>query len=237
MPKYRKLHVRSTESWDINDMPDDFTRLLWLMLPLGLCREGRGVDNTSWIKSKIMPLRTDVTDEMIEAAMIWYTDRGMIIRYQVEKRDYFYLPKFHNYQGNTTKEAESIYPASLELVKSKSRVSQDVVKPIPENIDIESEYMNTESNGSFDKLNTAFINASGIPAFGIQPRDVEAGQRMIKAEITPEHVTEAVGILLDKKMTMVGLASVEKTAYNVKAQAGYEGKPGQSLEDLGYSSG
>ena len=44
MPTWRKLHVKATESLDINDMPDDFHRLLWVMLPLGLDREGRGLD-------------------------------------------------------------------------------------------------------------------------------------------------------------------------------------------------
>ena len=32
MPLYRKFWVKTTESQDINDMPDDFTRLLWVLL-------------------------------------------------------------------------------------------------------------------------------------------------------------------------------------------------------------
>ena len=110
MPRYRKLHVKATESLDINDMPDDFTRLLWLMLPLGLCREGRGIDNPSWIKSKIFPLRMDVTHEMIQDAMDWYAEREMIKCYQVNGRSFFYVPSFKTYQGDTTKETESDYP-------------------------------------------------------------------------------------------------------------------------------
>ena len=68
MPRYRKLHVKTVESLDINDMPDDFTRLMWVLLPLGLCREGRGIDNPAWIKSKLFPMRLDVSDcgEMME---------------------------------------------------------------------------------------------------------------------------------------------------------------------------
>lgn len=42
MPKYRKLWIKTVESHDINEMPDDFTRLLWVLLPLGLDSEGRG---------------------------------------------------------------------------------------------------------------------------------------------------------------------------------------------------
>ena len=32
MPQWRKLHVRTIDSVDVNDMPDDFTRLLWVLL-------------------------------------------------------------------------------------------------------------------------------------------------------------------------------------------------------------
>lgn len=110
MPKYRKFYTKTVESLDINDMPDDFTRLLWVMLPLGLCAEGRGVDNPSWVKSKIFPLRLDVTFEMIEDALAWYTERGMVQRYEVEGRHYFCIPTWHRYQGNTERESETNYP-------------------------------------------------------------------------------------------------------------------------------
>ena len=113
MPQYRKLYTKSTESLDINEMPDDFTRLLWLTLPLGLDREGRGMDMPAWIKAKVMPLREDVTYEMITTAMNWYADRGMIERYTVKNRNYFLLPTWHKYQGNTTKEKDSDFPAPI----------------------------------------------------------------------------------------------------------------------------
>ena len=111
MPQWRKLHVKSTESLDINDMPDDFHRLLWVMLPLGLCREGRGLDNPAWVKSKIMPLRMDVTPDMIATAFDWYAERGMIERYEHKGRMYFFIPTWARHQGNTERAAESLYPA------------------------------------------------------------------------------------------------------------------------------
>lgn len=110
MPKYRKLHTRAVESLDINDMPDDFTRLLWVLMPLALDREGRGLDNSSWVKSKLMPLRVDITLDQIAAAMDWYAERGMIERYSVQGRSYFWLPTFRKYQGDTSKESESEIP-------------------------------------------------------------------------------------------------------------------------------
>ena len=125
MPQWRKLHVKATESLDINDMPNDFHRLLWLMLPLGLDRVGCGLDNPAWIKAKIMPLRMDVTYEMIEAAMQWYTSRGMILRYQVEGRAYFCVKSFQSYQGNTEREATSNYPPPPAELLTNSRPTQD----------------------------------------------------------------------------------------------------------------
>jgi hypothetical protein len=125
VPKYRKLYVKTTESLDINDMPDDFTRLMWVLLPLRLCRQGRGLDNPTWLRSMLFPLRNDVTLDMISAAMDWYEQRGMICRYQVEDRRYFYIPTFHDYQGNTTREADSIYPPPTEPDNTNSRPTHD----------------------------------------------------------------------------------------------------------------
>ena len=70
------------------------------------------------------------------------------------------------------------------------------------------------NNEPFGLLMDAFINESNIPAFGINPRDVEAGQRMVQAGVTEADVIAAVHVLQDKGYNMVGLASVEKTAYN-----------------------
>lgn len=110
MPQWRKLHVKAVESLDINDMPDDFTRLAWVLLPLALDSEGRGLDNPAWVKSNVFPLRVDVSLEMVTGAMDWFADRGMIERYQVGGRKYFYATNFEKYQ-DTKREAESKYPS------------------------------------------------------------------------------------------------------------------------------
>jgi len=126
MAQWRKLYVKTTESLDINDMPDDFTRLLWVMLPLKLCRDGRGMDSPAWIRSSIFPLRDDVTLDMVSSAMDWYANHGMIVRYEVNGRRYFYVPTWERYQGDTSKEAESIYPAP----PAPAEPAPDVFAPI-----------------------------------------------------------------------------------------------------------
>jgi hypothetical protein len=130
-------------------MPDDFTRLLWVMLPLGLDREGRGLDNASWVKAKNMPLRTDVTLEQVEAALTWYAERGLIQRYAVEGRRCFWASCFRGQQGNTAKEAPSRIPpppagqpATPGAFDSGASIDQDPTdsEAIPDPVQIVSRY-------------------------------------------------------------------------------------------------
>src|SRR5258708_24074103 len=101
MPQWRKLHAKIVESEDVNEMPDDFTRLTWTLMPIALDSEGRAQDDASLIRSKLHPKRRDVSLEMIESAMCWYAERGMLNRYEANGRHYFHVPTFKLYQGKT----------------------------------------------------------------------------------------------------------------------------------------
>ena len=138
MPQWRKLPIRKTLDMDLNEMPDDLTRLLWVMLPLGLDREGRAMDNAAYIKSKVLPLREDVTLAQISDALNWYAAHGLIVRYTVKGRRYFYQRDFAEEQGDTHKETESEFPApdlaesnagpTPELVQTKSGPTPELVQ-------------------------------------------------------------------------------------------------------------
>jgi DnaD/phage-associated family protein len=125
MPTYRKLHTRITDSFDFAEMPDDFTRVFWLLLIVIVDSEGRAIDSPAWLRSRMFPLRSDVRDEQIESAMSWLAQREMIIRYKVDGRGYFYVVKFKTYQSGTEREAKSTLPAPPDLLMSKSGVSQE----------------------------------------------------------------------------------------------------------------
>ena len=127
MPKYRQLHTKIIDSFDFNEMPDDFTRVVWLLLPLILDSEGRGIDNMDWIKSKMFPLRQDVTTGKLARVFTWLESHKMIHRYSVNGREYFYIPTFRIYQHGTEKEAKSLLPSPLELRKSSAGVAQEQV--------------------------------------------------------------------------------------------------------------
>jgi len=128
MPTWRKLHVKTTESLDLDAMPDDFTRLLWLMLPLKLCKYGRGLYSPAWVRSMVFPLRDDVTQDMVGVALEWFVKREMLIPYEVEGRAYFFVPSFPRYQGNTSKEANSDYPAPPDLLQTNSGPTPDLLQ-------------------------------------------------------------------------------------------------------------
>lgn len=113
MPKYRKLYTRVLESSDFNSLETDFEKLTWVLLPLVVCREGRGIFNGTWLKSKLYPLNSNVTEDDVLQAMREFEERGMIRGYYdlPSDRRYFQLVNWFDYQGNTSREAESPYPA------------------------------------------------------------------------------------------------------------------------------
>jgi hypothetical protein len=111
MPKYRQLHIKILDSFDFAEMPDDFTRVVWLLLIPVVDSEGRGIDNPAWLRSKMFPLRPDVELNQISAAMDWLGNRGMVRRYKVGGKSYFCIPTWKEYQTGTDKEAKSILPA------------------------------------------------------------------------------------------------------------------------------
>ncbi len=110
MPKYRKLHTCTLDSLDLAAMPDDFTRLTWLMLPLIMSRDGTTLDHSHYLRSKLYPLRDDVTVEMVEGAIAWFKTKGMIQGYCAEGRDYLWIPTWPKFQGTSDKEAPSTFP-------------------------------------------------------------------------------------------------------------------------------
>lgn len=140
MVQYRALHAKVIQSFDFNEMPDDFTRLTWLLLPLGVDCEGRGIFNAAWVKAKLFTLRDDVPSERVLAALDWFASRGMIAIYSVDGRQYFYLTNFKTYQRGLDKEAKSVLPPPVQLNASEERApapvqlssSEERVPPPPE---------------------------------------------------------------------------------------------------------
>lgn len=128
MPTYRKLHTKTIDSFDFNELPNDFSRVCWLLLPLILDSEGRGIYNPAWIRSKMFPLREDVKLEIVQNAFECFATKKMIIVYEVNSKSYFYIPSWKTYQTGTEREAKSTLPPPQELVESKSGVSQAEVE-------------------------------------------------------------------------------------------------------------
>jgi len=127
MPRYRKLHAKTVESFDFNEMPDDFTRLFWVLLPLGLSREGTLPATPALVRSKIFPLREDITFDMIRVALNWFAERDMIRFYEAEGHQYLWAVNFAHYQGNTVKESDSNYPPPPEQWSNDTESTPDLL--------------------------------------------------------------------------------------------------------------
>ena len=174
-PKYRQLHAKTLDSFDFNELPDDFARVCWLLLPLIMDSEGRGINNTAWVRSKMFPLRPDVSLEQIQTAFESFNERKMIVTYEVEGRSYFCIPKWKTYQSGTEKEAKSALPACPDLLMTNSGVKEELLE-VPALYCIEPV---NESGKKEPKKSTAttpyiriFSDVTGMPSIPGDPSEV-----------------------------------------------------------------
>lgn len=128
--KYRQLHTKILDSFSVNEMPDDTARLSWALLPLILDREGRGIYLMPWIRSKLFPLRTDISFEKLQDIFNWFEQHEMIYVYEVNGHKYFCIPPeiWVTYQTGTQKETKSVLPPLPENFRTISGVFPEVVE-------------------------------------------------------------------------------------------------------------
>lgn len=241
MPKYRQLHTKIIDSFDFNNMPDDFHRLSWILLTLVVDSEGRGIDAPAWIRAKMYPLREDVSNTMIIGVMDWFENRGMVVRYQSEGNPYFFIPTWKEYQRGTEKEARSNFPAPPE--KQKETVIQDK-KQLRSNSGVTPELVKSysASDADADADSNADADAGGYDAFfgeriapeltgddlqhyliaqwtkdkfGNLPdtkRDNEAVKVMVSKNVTCEDLDIAYSELTEKHFDVFSIAGLQKAA-------------------------
>lgn len=186
MPKYRALHVKILDSQDFSDIPDDFSRVVWMLFIVALDSEGRGIDNPAWIRSKLFPYRTNVNIEDIEKSMSWFAARGMINRYQVNGRRYFEIPTFKDYQPGIEKEARSVLPANPNLLQSNSEVTPELVE--------------TNSTTTASVYESAYESES-VSAYAKTAKAAKNAFALYEQEIGPitPFIADAIGDELDSK--------------------------------------
>lgn len=220
MPKYRQLHTKILNSADFSDMPDDFTRLVWVLLPLILDCEGRGYDNKSWLKSNLFPFREDFDLCQIERAMAWFAEHEMIRRYSVAGRGYFYIPTWHNYQSGTDKEARSSIPTP-DLLQSNSGANPRQ-EQVQEQIQ-EQQQAQEQDHGAppdpFCAMQSLVERTTGYP---MTQRDIKALNEFVTGDITEEDIKDAMAFLSPVKQVR-GAADLRNSvfvAHGKRVQAG-----------------
>lgn len=191
MPKYRQLHVKILESFDFNELPDDFTRLFWIQLMLIVDSQGRGIDNPGWIRSKMFPLRPYVREDTIQGAMESLAGEEMIKRYTVDGRQYFRIVNFHQYQSGTKKEAPSNLPADPDELQSNSGATPEQLLPAASAS--ESESIKKNGNGipggtHYLRIFSKVTGMVGIP--GNSPNAYDAIDNLLNQHKTEDATAE-----------------------------------------------
>lgn len=166
MPRYRQLHTKIVDSEDFTAMPGDFCRLFWVLLTIIVDSEGRGIDNAAWIRSKMFPLREDVSAAQITGAMDWLAGRGMVVRYQAKGRGYFYLPTFKQYQSGLDREAKSVIPAPEQLPSNSGESQEEVLYSASASVFV-SASDDVVVLDDFEKTRKVIERETGLPGDGV----------------------------------------------------------------------
>ena len=224
MPQWRKLHPRIQQSLDVNDMPDDFHRLLWSWLPLGLDREGRILDNAALVKARVMPLREDVSLERVQQALDWYAKHGadethpertMIVRYTVNGRGYFYVPNFDKYQGWRGREGLSIYPAPPGQEQVSDLVTDSVTDQVTDQVSAQNRIRTESEENRIESEQNQNRGASRSLPRG------RSGLRPISDLISPLSLSDS-----DSDLTLTDAARIER-AIHIRERAERRKLPGR----------
>jgi DnaD/phage-associated family protein len=189
MPKYRQLHVKIIDSFDFSEMPDDFTRVIWLLLIVSVDSEGRGIYNMAWIKSKMFPLRQDVTLNQLEKSFEWLRGRKMIEVYPANDREYFHIPNFKKYQSGTQRESASVLPDPPSLVSSNSEPTHELLTSNSEE-DTDKVCMGVSVLYCIESVFKVYEKEIGIITPSISDRIIEA-EKNYPIEWIPDALKEA----------------------------------------------
>lgn len=183
MPTYRKLHARILESQDIADMPDDFHRLVWTWLPLILTSDGTTIYDARYIRSRMFPLRDDVTAERVATVLEWFESRGMVLPYDGDGRRYMFVPTFNKYQGDTSREASSTFPKPpADLAPTHATVMQHSCNAHVNVAERSCSNTDADTNADADTNTTAQRESSPIKAM----THAAPNKRVIDHELLPE---------------------------------------------------
>lgn len=246
MPLWRKLHVKLIDSDDVNEMPDYFIKYLWLLLFLILDKEGRGKFKAGWVKGRALPEDNHATLEMVQEAIEYFRDHKMIRVYEVDGKNYFDVPTWHDYQ-NTDREGPSVLPPysdeAHELFMSHSGLTHESLmshvnekrlsrvekeKEKEEEKDTEKDknqggHTNTiQGSSEINEFPEHPLSKAFVKAFSILPHDLkkwdEACKELTRMMITEEEIGITKLLMDERKLSYSGPWSIIKTAVYVHAQ-------------------
>lgn len=158
--EWRKLHARIIESATFNDLPDDTTRLFWVLLTLVIDSAGRIPNHPALLRSKCFPCRIDITLEQIALAVERLAEQGMIELYEVDGRQYLQATNWRQYQRCDRESPSRLPPpphsgVGPEQVRSNSGVGPEQVESYSRSdidIDEDEDQMDMKTKNEDDPL-------------------------------------------------------------------------------------
>ena len=226
------INNRITRDKRIHDMSDDTSRLAFTWLITFADCDGRTHGDPAIVRSILFPRRSDISIEQTASYIAEWSALGLVLWYEAEGDQWIVFSGFEKYQIGIRKDRE---PTS-DIPEYNPDTCRILAGYLPEQIPVKLKEVKRKevdnSNDLLSQLQTAFINASGIPSFG--QNDLESLQVISNAGCTPDDVIEAIHVLQKKKYTIKGVKSIEVAAINIVKQR-LTKKADNQLE--GYSYG
>ena len=156
-----------------------------------------------------------------------FTDRQAPVTPTRRMQEYRDRTQKHQYYDDVTNPLRDVTQTQIQ-----NRTEADVTETSHTTVTNLLRNVTDNTDDTLSQLQTAFINASGIPSFG--QNDLESLQVISDAGCIPDDVIEAIRVLQKKKYTIKGVKSIEVAAINIAKQR-LTKKADNQLE--GYSYG
>lgn len=237
MPSYYwiKLYIEILDDAKMGRLTDRlFRRTIQLFLIAGEYQREGLLPPTEDIAWRLRPmeieeLETDMAD-LASVGILHKTDQGWVVTH-FEKRQ-AKVPVAKRMKQYRERKQQELYYGDDTRYEDVTERNTESDTDIDTDIDIEEEVDVEQQQQPFSQLVTTFINVSGKAEFGMKPKDVKAGNRMVKNGITPNDIEEGYRACLDRYGNPpASLAGVENSA-NIAMQKRTRPKKGQEKDRI-----
>jgi hypothetical protein len=176
MPRIRSVHPDICDDETLAEV-SAYAERTYVRLWTHLDDKGRGIDNPKLWKGKLYPLHDDVTSERVERDLAELSDRGLLIRYEVDGKRYLCAKaeawaKYQKPQHPTPSKLPEPHEVSGDLREDEGKAP---VGGVGSGVEEESSRLGGEGESEGEGA-----RANGRPqaVSSLEARAAQAGQRM-----------------------------------------------------------